>query len=162
MAQPDPTRRISAVLGRGLRCKCPRCGEGPLFKRWIVTHERCSSCRLLFQRNYGDIWMFMLVLDRIPILFGIAVVYFGFRATNALATLGFAAAMAIPLIATMRNRQGLALALDYLSRVYLPDPSDEIHGGVELSESEARARQKPEASRGSRLNPPSSILNSQS
>ena len=48
-------------------------------------------------------------------------------------------AMALPLLATMRNRQGLALALDYLSRVYLPDPSDEIHGGRELSESEAAA-----------------------
>ena len=30
-----------------------------------------------------------------------------------------------------------ALALDYLWRVHLPDPSDELHGGRELSESEA-------------------------
>ena len=139
MAQTDPTRRLGSVLSRGLRCRCPRCGEGPLFQRWIVTHERCSACHLLFQRNYGDTWMFMLVLDRIPILFGIAVVYFGFRATNWMAAATFALAMAVPLIATMRNRQGLALALDYLSRVYLPDPSDEIHGGHELSESEAAA-----------------------
>lgn len=140
MAKPNGS--IRTVLGRGLRGKCPRCGEGPLFQRWIVTHERCSNCRLLFQRNYGDIWMFMLVLDRIPILFGIAVVYFGFRATNWMAAAGFAVAMAVPLIATMRNRQGLALALDYLSRVYLPDASDEIHGGHELSESEAAALQR--------------------
>jgi uncharacterized protein (DUF983 family) len=138
MAKRD---RIRTVLGRGLRGKCPRCGEGPLFRRWIETHERCSSCRLLFQRNYGDIWMFMLVLDRIPILFGVAVIYFGFRATNWMAAAGFAIAMALPLLATMRNRQGVALALDYLSRVYLPDPSDEIHGGRELSESEAKALQ---------------------
>jgi uncharacterized protein (DUF983 family) len=139
MAQTDPTRRLGSVLSRGLRCRCPRCGEGPLFRRWIETHERCSACHLLFQRNYGDTWMFMLILDRIPILFGIAVVYFGFRATNWMAAAAFALAMAVPLIATMRNRQGVALALDYLSRVYLPDPSDEIHGGRELSESEAAA-----------------------
>ncbi|HYC59308.1 MAG TPA: DUF983 domain-containing protein [Thermoanaerobaculia bacterium] len=131
--------RIRTVLGRGLRGKCPRCGQGPLFRRWIVTHERCSSCRLLFQRNYGDIWVFMLILDRIPILFGIAMIYFGFRATNWMAAAAFTVALALPLLATMRNRQGLALALDYLSRVYLPDPSDEIHGGHELSESEANA-----------------------
>ncbi len=139
MAQTDPTRNFRAVLGRGLRCKCPRCGKGPLFQRWIVTHERCSSCNLLFQRNYGDTWVYMLILDRIPILFGIAVVYFGFRATNWMAAAGFTIAMGLPLIATMRNRQGVALALDYLSRVYFPDPSDEIHGGHELSESEAAA-----------------------
>ena len=83
--------------------------------------------------------MFMLILDRIPILIAIAVLYFGFRATSWIAVTGFAAAMALPLLATMRNRQGLALTLDYLSRVYLPDPSDEIHGGRELSESEAAA-----------------------
>jgi uncharacterized protein (DUF983 family) len=139
MANPDPTRRLGAVLGRGLRCKCPRCGQGDLFRRWIYTHERCPNCRLLYQRNYGDIWMFMLILDRIPILVGIALLYFGFRATNVWATIGFAALMAVPILATMRNRQGLALALDYLSRVYLPDPSDEIHGGHELSESESAA-----------------------
>ena len=131
--------KISTVLGRGLRCKCPRCGKGELFQRWIVTHERCSQCRLLFQRNYGDIWGFMLILDRVPILIGITLIYFGFRSTNWIAATGFTIVMALPLIATMRNRQGLALALDYLSRVYLPDPSDEIHGGRELSESEARA-----------------------
>lgn len=81
----------------------------------------------------------MLILDRIPILIGVAAIYFGFRATNWMAAAAFTVALALPLIATMRNRQGLALALDYLSRVYLPDPSDEIHGGTELSESEAKA-----------------------
>jgi uncharacterized protein (DUF983 family) len=140
MAQRET--RIRTVLGRGLRCKCPRCGEGPLFRRWIETHERCSSCRLLFQRNYGDIWIYMLLLDRIPILVGVAMIYFGFRATNWMAAVGFAVVMALPLLATMRNRQGLALALDYLSRVYMPDPSDEIHGGREMSESEARSHSR--------------------
>jgi uncharacterized protein (DUF983 family) len=144
MAKPKVD--IGLVLRRGLRCRCPRCGEGELFARWIVTNERCSSCRLLFQRNYGDIWGIMLILDRIPILIGIAAVYFGFRSTNWMAATVFTIALALPLIATMRNRQGLALAIDYLSRVYFPDPSDEIHGGHELSESEARAlmeRQRP-------------------
>lgn len=134
---PPPKTPIRTVLGRGLRTKCPRCGEGELFRRWIETHERCPKCNLLYQRNYGDTWMYMLILDRIPILVAIALLYFGFRATSWYAIAGFAAMMAIPLLATMRNRQGLALALDYLSRVYLPDPSDEIHGGRELSESEA-------------------------
>jgi len=30
----------------------------------------------------------------------------------------------------IRRRQGVALALDYLSRVYFRDPSDEIHAGA--------------------------------
>ena len=36
-------------------------------------------------------------------------------------------AVATPLLLTIRERQGLALSLDYLSRLYFRDPSDEIH-----------------------------------
>lgn len=73
----------------------------------------------------------MIITDRIPVLFGIALVYFGFRAESWLGTAAVFFALAAPLVATLRHRQGLALALDYLWRVYLPDPSDEIHGGHE-------------------------------
>ena len=67
------------------------------------------------------------MMDRIPLLFGIAAVYFGFRITGWLSGAAFALAIIAPLLATIRQRQGIALALDYLSRLYLPDPSDEIH-----------------------------------
>ena len=58
---------------------------------------------------------------------GIVAMYFGFRATSVPVAIAFFAVLIIPLIATMRERQGLAMAADYLSRVYFPDPSDEIH-----------------------------------
>ena len=74
--------------------------------------------------------MYTIITDRVPILFGVVVVYFGFRATNWVMATAFLMAMAIPLIATITHRQGLAIALDYLSRVHFPDPSDEIHGGA--------------------------------
>jgi uncharacterized protein (DUF983 family) len=124
-----PRPRLRDVLRRGLRGRCPQCGEGPLFVRWITAYERCSACGLQFERNYGDTWMFIILLDRVPILFGIVAVYFGFRATHWLTATAFFIALAGPMIATVRHRQGLALALDYLSRLYLPDPSDELHGG---------------------------------
>jgi hypothetical protein len=69
----------------------------------------------------------MIITDRIPILFGIAAVYFGFSSTNSVVATAFFAALVVPLVATIRQRQGVALALDYLSRVYIPDPSDEVH-----------------------------------
>ncbi|HEX8409445.1 MAG TPA: hypothetical protein VF883_11305 [Thermoanaerobaculia bacterium] len=123
MARPP----IGFVLRRGIRGKCPRCGEGALFQRWIVTYDRCSACNLLYQRNYGDIWMFTNIMDRAPILLGVAALFFGFRVYNWWSGVGFLAMMVIPMIATVRHRQGLALALDYLWRVWAKDPSDEIH-----------------------------------
>ena len=117
------------ALRRGLRRRCPQCGEGQLFQRWLKTYERCSECHLLYQRDYGDTLMFMIITDRIPILFGIAFLYFGIHPTGWLSTAFFFGALSIPLLATLRERQGLALALDYVLRVRLRDPSDEIHGG---------------------------------
>jgi uncharacterized protein (DUF983 family) len=122
--------KIWPVLRRGLNRRCPRCGEGPLFRRGIKAWERCSACGLLFERNYGDTWMYTIITDRIPIFAGIVAWYFGFRATNWMAASIFFVAMAVPLILTIPHRQGLAIALDYLSRVHFPDPSDEIHGGA--------------------------------
>ena len=118
------------VLRRGLRRRCPRCGEGQLFQRGIKINERCSSCNLLFQRNYGDTWMFMMITDRIPMLFGIAALYFGLVATSWTGAAILFVAVAVPMLATIRQRQGLALALDYLSRVHFRDPSDEIHSAA--------------------------------
>jgi uncharacterized protein (DUF983 family) len=143
---PHPIRFFSAmatrppvrtVLARGIRGRCPRCGEGRLFERWLIVHERCSSCRLLYQRNYGDTWMFTNIMDRVPIFFGIVALFFGFRADGVFTGILFLLAMLVPMVATVRHRQGLALALDYLVRVHFPDPSDEIHGGRELAPSEA-------------------------
>lgn len=120
-------RMIGRTLLNGLRKRCPRCGEGRLFRRGIRFNERCSNCGLLYQRNYGDTWIFMVITDRIPLLFGIAALYFGFVSISWSGTIILFFAIATPLVLTIRERQGLALALDYLSRLYFRDPSDELH-----------------------------------
>ena len=92
--------------------------------------DRCPACNLQYQTNFGDTWMFIIILDRVPILFGVAAVYFGYQSTDwRLATLFFIV-LAVPLFATVRERQGLAIALVYVWRIYLPDPSDEIHAST--------------------------------
>jgi uncharacterized protein (DUF983 family) len=125
----QPPLHARTVILRGLRRRCPRCGEGPLFRRWIEAYDRCPACGVLYLRNYGDIWMWVLLTDRVPIFLGIVALYFGFRSYNWATVAGFALALAIPIIGTMRERQGLAFALDYLWRISLRDPTDEIHDG---------------------------------
>jgi len=139
MEQITARQPIASALRNGLRGRCPRCGEGALFRRGLQAHDRCSECGLLYQRNYGDTWMFIIITDRFPVMLGIAAIYFGFRSTNWMASLAFAAVLLIPLLATIRPRQGLALALDYLSRMYFPDPSDELHGGAVVNRAQRHA-----------------------
>ncbi len=105
---------IGTALRRGLRRRCPRCGVGPLFRRGIKVYERCPSCDLVYQRDRGDTWLFMIITDRIPLFFGIAALYLGFHPETPAGLTAFFLAIAAPVVATIRERQGLALAVDYL------------------------------------------------
>lgn len=35
---------VGAALWRGIRCKCPRCGESRLFARFLKPVSRCPAC----------------------------------------------------------------------------------------------------------------------
>jgi uncharacterized protein (DUF983 family) len=41
------------ILWRGLLLRCPRCGQGKLFRRWFKMYERCPVCHLLYEREPG-------------------------------------------------------------------------------------------------------------
>jgi uncharacterized protein (DUF983 family) len=38
------TERLPSPFSVGLRCRCPRCGEGHLFSGYLKTVDRCESC----------------------------------------------------------------------------------------------------------------------
>lgn len=48
-AHPEPWGR---VIGRGMRLRCPVCGQGPMF-RGITTRDHCPVCGFLFEREVG-------------------------------------------------------------------------------------------------------------
>ena len=42
-------------IGRGLRGRCPRCGEGKLFQGFLTLRRRCENCGLDFSfADAGD------------------------------------------------------------------------------------------------------------
>jgi uncharacterized protein (DUF983 family) len=41
------------MLARGLVRRCPRCGGGRLFVRWVVARERCGRCGVRTERGEG-------------------------------------------------------------------------------------------------------------
>lgn len=47
MSQADYPRL--STLSTGLRCRCPRCGEGPLLKGYLTIRDECPVCHL----DYG-------------------------------------------------------------------------------------------------------------
>ena len=48
-------RPTKPAIMRGLRCKCPNCGEGDLFVRYLKVADNCPVCgEELFHRRADD------------------------------------------------------------------------------------------------------------
>ena len=75
----QPSRGL--MLWRGLRRKCARCGEGKLFRRWVLMAETCPHCRLKFEREPGY-WVGAIAMNTAVIGFLFAVVLVTFSAAT--------------------------------------------------------------------------------
>ena len=122
---PSRSTVINTALRRGLRKRCPHCGEGRLFSGWSFC-ERCSVCGLVFARNPGDTWAFTIIGDRLPLATMIALIYFGVVRSHPVVGVTMLVGLAALAIWTTHNRWGASIALHYLSRVFWPDPADPI------------------------------------
>jgi uncharacterized protein (DUF983 family) len=118
-------RKITTALWRGLRKRCPHCGEGRLYAGWS-EFERCSVCGLVFVPKPGDTWFFTIVGDRLPVGLMIVLIYFGVVRSHPVAGFTLLAVLGALVLWTAPNRWGAGIALHYLSRVYFPDPSDSL------------------------------------
>jgi len=47
MDHPSTVSPFSA----GLRCRCPRCGDGPLYEGLLTVRERCGACGFDLRAN---------------------------------------------------------------------------------------------------------------
>lgn len=65
-------RRWTRHLGRALRRRCPNCGGGPLFRRWIVMRRSCPDCHLLTDRGEADYFLGSYVVNFVTAEFVIA------------------------------------------------------------------------------------------
>jgi uncharacterized protein (DUF983 family) len=104
------------AIWRGMHRRCPRCGQAPIFERWITVRDRCESCGLTFEESAGDTWGFWVLLDRVFVAIPLVILLFGFATASLRLRILLIAALLVPLIATMPHRQGIAIALDYLMR----------------------------------------------
>jgi uncharacterized protein (DUF983 family) len=122
-----PSRTVIATaLARGVRKRCPHCGQGRLFAGWAHHVERCPVCGLVYERNPGDTWAFTILLDRLPIGLLVVLVYLGIFREWPVAGLFAFAAIAAAFVWSSPNRWGAGIALHYLSRIAWPDPMDPV------------------------------------
>ena len=47
-------RDLWTAMKRGFRCRCPRCGEGKLFRAFLKVDNSCSVCELDYTPHRAD------------------------------------------------------------------------------------------------------------
>jgi uncharacterized protein (DUF983 family) len=113
----DPIPPLRTLLWRGARCKCPQCGQGALYTGWFKLKERCPVCDLVYLENQGDLWSFLLLVDRALFLFPIvAMIYLRVSNASAFWLYGVGGFLVFILVYTLPQRTGMSLAIDYLIR----------------------------------------------
>jgi uncharacterized protein (DUF983 family) len=69
------------MLWRGLRRKCPRCGQGNLFHHWFTMVSDCPNCKLHFEREPGY-WVGAVAINTAVVGFLFAVVLVAYSAAT--------------------------------------------------------------------------------
>jgi uncharacterized protein (DUF983 family) len=54
MAQEGRSVSLPRALGRGLSMKCPACGEGRMFARFLKVADRCEVCHEELHHHQAD------------------------------------------------------------------------------------------------------------
>lgn len=109
--------KLRTVLWRGCRRRCPRCGQGPVFRNFLRMHDDCSACGLKFMHDQGDLWVYIIVVDRaLFILPLIGMLYFKLYNPYSIWFVLFAVALIVSLFGTVPHRNAICLGLDYWAR----------------------------------------------
>ncbi|HEY2739824.1 MAG TPA: DUF983 domain-containing protein [Thermoanaerobaculia bacterium] len=114
MSARIPPVPLTLALRRGLRLRCPRCGEGRLFEGWNRLNESCPVCGLVYERENGDTWFFMYMTT--AGLTGMLVVTMFLLRPRVvwLGQLAIGVAALVLIVSSLPFRKGIAVALNYL------------------------------------------------
>ena len=91
-------RDVWTAMKRGFRGRCPRCGEGKLFRAFLKVDDHCSECGLDFTPHRADDLPAYLVI----VIVGHIVVPTGALDRDQLLAGGLAAAFDLPAVHSRR------------------------------------------------------------
>jgi len=124
----SPTRDVRGRLLNALRCRCPNCRQGKVFKGWPNrVLPRCPSCGLAYFRESGYylggmIITYILTAFIVVALYLVSLLLPGVNHFSENFTYAFWAILAISLtLVLMRPAYSLWLSLDFLIDPWVPD-----------------------------------------
>ncbi|WP_312165580.1 DUF983 domain-containing protein [Phenylobacterium sp.] len=109
---------VSDAMLAGLRCRCPNCGEAPLFSGYLKVRATCEACAAdLSQADSGDgpVVFILLVVGAIG-CFGMLFVEFSFHPPVWLQFLLWLPGMGLLTLAALRPFKAVLIALQFHNR----------------------------------------------
>ena len=88
-------------------------------------HEHCNVCHLRYLTDQGDLWAYLVTVDRALFLFPmIVMIYFRLYIPDVIWFYGFTTVVVFLFIFTLPHRNGMALGADYYLRRKMGDLAD--------------------------------------
>lgn len=107
---------VVQLVSRGLRLRCPRCGEGAIFRRWwtYTEYQECPRCALVYDQRGESLAFMYLSTAFITGLFFIVLVTMPPTNLNRY-RLGLIPAALATYVLTLPLRKSLAIAFNYFN-----------------------------------------------
>lgn len=108
MGRMSQSPAFATALSRGLRGRCPHCGEGRLFRTYLKVSQACPACGVDLARypaDDGPAYFTILIVGHlviVPVLF-IPWVWQGPTLVTVPVTLGFLAAVTLALLPIVKG-----------------------------------------------------------
>ncbi|MGL4286914.1 MAG: DUF983 domain-containing protein [Phreatobacter sp.] len=104
----------------GLRCRCPRCGEGALFDGFLTPKAQCSACGLDYSfADAGDGPAVFVILIAGFLICGLALfVEFRYQPPFWLHALLWGPLILIATLGLLRPMKGVMIALQYVNKAH--------------------------------------------
>lgn len=115
VAAPNLPGSAPRAMLRGIMGRCPRCGEGPLFAKFLKPVDRCRDCSQDWSLQCADdfpAYVSIFVTGHLMAPVIIALVSADWLSTAATATVVLALSLVL-LLATLQPAKGMIIALQW-------------------------------------------------
>src|SRR5204862_2989715 len=114
MTNTQPHGASSAAMS-GLRCRCPRCGQGKLFRGFLTVRPRCEACGLdyAFIDSGDGPAVFVILIAGFVVVFCALLVEMLYRPPFWVHALLWGPLILLTTLLPLRPMKGLLIALQY-------------------------------------------------
>jgi uncharacterized protein (DUF983 family) len=138
-------RDVWQAMGRGALCRCPKCGEGHLFRGYLKVNDTCSVCgEELFHHRADDLPPYLSIVIVGHILIGVMLeIEMRFQDVNPMWYLATLVPLAIVMpLAMLPSIKGAVVGLQWANRMHGFDASVRDPALPEADPAEALAGNK--------------------